>query len=721
MKRKLLLISFAAFSIAAMCQSTGDGTTHSKYIQAVDEYVPAPGQFVNVLPAYVKGDDAASMAQKCTKALANNARGMITLGAYGGYVTFHFDHSVANIKGKNDLYISGNAFTGSSEPGIVMVSKDDNNNGIADDKWYELSGSADVDSVGKVTYNYEITYSIDSLKDVPWTDNTGNSGKVTRNNFHRQEYYPLWLPSSTTFKGTLLPKNAYDKSGRGTYWVLQAFRYGYVDNAANSDSTGCSFNIDWAVDEQRQHVDLDKVDFIRVYNAENQMAGWLGETSTEVTGAEDLHLDESLAAAEAEKRAPKVVAEDITAAYGETVSLKATVTDGKKPYTIVWRNGKHDVVEQTLVPQECDDYTVTVTDANGKEAKDTCRVIITGKAITATFENLYLEPESSWNGADMTGSFVSGSYLFNNGNMPEWYYWYDFAYSNRTSKVYNVLDDQFNSAVGCGVNNSANYAVAYPQGGSVKVLSSEDGDTIRGFYITNGAWNVRSYTVGDDMTPGAFAEGDYFKVTITGTHADGTTSTMDYYLADYRQKFDYNRYYLDTWQWVDTRSLGKVTNMTFTMSSSRKNDYGMTTPAYFFMDDFNGERNIKVVDTQSSSQAIDLNPFFTFDDENAKVTYAITDYPEGIAKAEIELNEFGYLTVDSSVKKFDIIISATQKGKIQFVKIPFDVMTGINSTVEKDSTIDSYYTIDGKKVDNPQRGIYIVRMKNGTTHKVTFK
>jgi hypothetical protein len=157
------------------------------------------------------------------------------------------------------------------------------------------------------------------------------------------------------------------------------------------------------------------------------------------------------------------------------------------------------------------------------------------------------------------------------------------------------------------------------------------------------------------------------------------------------------------------------------MSSSRKNDYGMTTPAYFFMDDFNGERNIKDVDTQTSAHMVDLNPFFTFDDENAKVTFAITDYPEGIAKAGIELNEFGYLTINSSVQKFDIIVSATQKGKIQFVRIPFDVVTGINSTAENDNTIDSYYTIDGKKVDNPQRGIYIVRMKNGTTHKVTFK
>ena len=35
---------------------------HSKYIQAVDEYRPAPGQWVNVIPEYEEGDTEADMA-----------------------------------------------------------------------------------------------------------------------------------------------------------------------------------------------------------------------------------------------------------------------------------------------------------------------------------------------------------------------------------------------------------------------------------------------------------------------------------------------------------------------------------------------------------------------------------------------------------------------------------------------------------------------------------
>lgn len=87
------------------------------------------------------------------------------------------------------------------------------------------------------------------------------------------------------------------QSGNGTHWVCDAFRYGYVDNVSNSDIDGCSFDISWAVDKNRKPVALDHIDFVRVYSAQNQMCGWLGETSTEVgSGAEDLHLQKSISA-----------------------------------------------------------------------------------------------------------------------------------------------------------------------------------------------------------------------------------------------------------------------------------------------------------------------------------------------------------------------------------------------------------------------------------------
>ena len=277
-------------SLSLILLPTTLAAQHSPYIEAVDEYVPAPGQYINVLPAYDDGDDAQRMAEKCTDALAHNAGGMISLGAWGGYVTFHFDHPLVNVHGAYDLYIAGNAIIGSSEAGIVMVSQDTNGNGLPDDCWYELSGSADLDSTN-VSYGYAVAYQRQGdLQDVAWTDNDGVSGYVHRNAWHQQEYFPEWLDGELTFEGTRLPVNAHDTSGNGSYWVLDALRYGYVDNLPNKDTLSSSFDLDWAVDRlTRLPVHLAYADFVRVYTALHQEAGWLGETSTEVTNAIDLH------------------------------------------------------------------------------------------------------------------------------------------------------------------------------------------------------------------------------------------------------------------------------------------------------------------------------------------------------------------------------------------------------------------------------------------------
>lgn len=300
-----------------------DVAVHSKYIQAVDEYRPAPGQYINDIPEYEEGDTEATMVQKCTERIAGDYSNthLISLGGWGGYITFHFDHSIANIPGQRDFAIWGNAyqeqtnqvFGGMNEAGIVMVSKDTNGNGLPDDPWYEISGSCDVDSVGKVVYNYEVTYRRNPMGGIPWTDNQGNSGVIDRiNQWHQQEYYPEWLPDGLTFQGTRLPDNMVDltetveRSFSQYYYVLMGFRYGYADNLANwtdkSDANswnkeGCGIDISWAVDENRQPVSLDFIDFVRVYTGLNQKCpapNWWGETSTEIQCAEDLHLEASL-------------------------------------------------------------------------------------------------------------------------------------------------------------------------------------------------------------------------------------------------------------------------------------------------------------------------------------------------------------------------------------------------------------------------------------------
>lgn len=293
---------------------------YSPYITSIPEYKPAPGQFVNELPKYEEGDTQRAINQKVLEAIGYNTRGMITLGGYGGYVICGFDHTIVNVPGQYDLKILGNAFHananpnpeapeegGSCEPGIVMVAYDRNKNGIADtDEWYELAGSEYTKET--TLKNYQITYyrpdeyhePVEAPEDeqswntdaeyIAWQDNRSMQGFMPKNIYHRQDYYPKWLEENElSFKGTLLPNNAKDESGEGKYWVLYAYPWGYADNGLNVDETS-NFNIEWAVDTEGNPVHLPGIDFVKIYTGVNQYCGWLGETSTEVMGINDLHL-----------------------------------------------------------------------------------------------------------------------------------------------------------------------------------------------------------------------------------------------------------------------------------------------------------------------------------------------------------------------------------------------------------------------------------------------
>lgn len=289
---------------------------YSPYISKVYEYRPAPGQFINEMPKYEEGDSYADILQKAEESISGTNDIMISLGGYGGYVTFGFDHTVINVPGEADFRIWGNCFYeltnpdkkgGSAEPGIVMVSYDANCNGIPDDEWYELKGSEY--SSPATRHRYSLTYhrpdpdreiiadddnSIDDLYYIRWTDSEGTTGYLPKNIFHNQDYFPRWVTEDTlSFEGSLLAPNGEDISGTGSYYVLYSYPWGYVDNHPNEFADLNSFDIGNAVDADGNPVELPGADFIRVYTGVNQYCGWLGETSTELSRAQDLHIEVS--------------------------------------------------------------------------------------------------------------------------------------------------------------------------------------------------------------------------------------------------------------------------------------------------------------------------------------------------------------------------------------------------------------------------------------------
>ncbi len=272
---------------------------YAQHISNVIEYVPAPGQYINTSPW---GNPSSALT------IIGDVNGTLNLGAFGGYVVFEFSHAVENHPNNPygiDFTIFGNPLNDFSEAAIVYVMKDENENGLADDTWYELAGSDYY--FDSSVHNYEVNYfnPNEGGADIPWSDNYGNSDVITANAFHTQNYYPntdsfpMVTPENYILAGSFI-KGHIDKSNASN---IKSYKrgFGYADNNARGVSPwtipdnpyteetenagGDAFDISWAINAEGGYVDLDEIHFIKVQNAMQDMAGWLGEISTEITGA----------------------------------------------------------------------------------------------------------------------------------------------------------------------------------------------------------------------------------------------------------------------------------------------------------------------------------------------------------------------------------------------------------------------------------------------------
>lgn len=266
---------------------------------AVENYIPAPGQFVNQ-----------SSYQDPSVTLRPNPS-MVTLGAFGGNIVYRFDEPIKNDPNNPygiDFIVYGNVFRntdgssaqGASEPAAVMVSKDGDN-------WYELAGSLYYDATTR--HNIEVTYTnpdnkfIES-KDVPWKDNEGNSGVIRKNSSHNQPYYPnpeyydkynkesnigynsSYSASTIKFSGSMLQGR---KSPAFGYADTHAHSDDYSQKAVNpyvqnhyAETNGDGMDISWAVDREGNPVDLEEIKYVKIYNPNLHIDGGTGEISPEI-------------------------------------------------------------------------------------------------------------------------------------------------------------------------------------------------------------------------------------------------------------------------------------------------------------------------------------------------------------------------------------------------------------------------------------------------------
>lgn len=281
----------------------------AQYIREVLEYTPAPGQFTNTWPW---GSPAS------VESLTGGINGHVSLGGFGGYLVFRFNSAVENHPDNPfgvDFTLFGNAIPGWSEPAVVWVMKDDNENGLPDDTWHELAGSDRFFSLTRPAYSVTWTNPGGvTAQNIPWEDNHGNSGHLPANSFYTQNYYPLadsfpQIPADHySLEGTLIRPKI--NLSNPAFLNVSSRAFGYADNHPRGDppyttpdnpytpgvenSGGDAFDISWAIDTQGNYVDLDKVHFIKVQNATHHLVGSLAELSAEITGAVDIPPDPGL-------------------------------------------------------------------------------------------------------------------------------------------------------------------------------------------------------------------------------------------------------------------------------------------------------------------------------------------------------------------------------------------------------------------------------------------
>lgn len=514
----------------------------SDKISRVLQYRPAPGQHINRLfPTPAMSNTPENALAFANARLVNNA-GMLGLGAFGGFVVVAFDHPIINVRGEYNFKVLGNAFTNSSEPGIVMVAQDLNKNGTHDphEPWYELAGSEYRNP--STVHHYEITYfrpDPDGQKaHVRFVDNLGNEGFLQHISFATQAtMYPLWeSANSLTFKGTKLANNA---SQSGTFWQLPALPWGYVDNHANTESNDrTSFKIDWAVDDSGNPVHLEYIDFIRVHTGMIQQAGWLGETSTELTGMISLHTH-----AEPARFPP-------TGSRMITLDLQNTTTLANNP----------------LPPNSrwADTYTENVVFES---------------------QNFIFSHRAGWGGTYWDG-FTISNVADNSNHFPNWV-------PNQWGSMTKGGVDGVGSPFLIGYWGFFNdFSVTHVTQTS-NFVQFKDGKPHRaiGMFVTNAPWSYYGIKQGDQFAR-PFVQGDYFKLIATGYAADGVTvtGTTEKLLADYRSVNPLQWRIVDSWEWMDLTALGEVSYIQFTMESTDTGLWGINTATMFCIDKLTVEK-----------------------------------------------------------------------------------------------------------------------------------
>ncbi|MDX1652729.1 MAG: DUF4465 domain-containing protein [Brumimicrobium sp.] len=236
------------------------------------------------------------------------------------------------------------------------------------------------------------------------------------------------------------------------------------------------------------------------------------------------------------------------------------------------------------------------------------------------FEDLLLPTvDTFYTGEDNAGQFMSKGAVFENTyeDFGSYYTWGGFAYSNKTDNSTPGYGNQYSAFAGIGANGSSQYAV-YHAGDTLALPAV---CAFRNVSIVNTTYAAVSMRDGDsfgkqfgspydangnlDGTDGK----DYFYITVYGWDInDNLVDSVEIYLADYRSNDPNDHYILDEWTDFSLAALNGSVYLTFSFTSSDVGTWGINTPLYFAMDNFEYKESGANLSTYEKSVKIYPNP-----------------------------------------------------------------------------------------------------------------
>ena len=211
--------------------------------------------------------------------------------------------------------------------------------------------------------------------------------------------------------------------------------------------------------------------------------------------------------------------------------------------------------------------------------------------VYSTFDNLPLAKADTFdNGVDTSGGFMHAGRHFVNSYNHGWQSWSGFALSNMTDDTTRGFKNQYSSVTGSGLSNTSNYLVAYES----PVIVFDKPTPISGAYFTNSTYAYYEMLEGGYGKIFGGASGndpDSFKLIITSYLEGSEVAKTELFLADFRNSDNSKDYILKDWVYVDFNNDPymdeSMDSIVFSFESSDTSQWGIKTPAYFIMDDFN--------------------------------------------------------------------------------------------------------------------------------------